>query len=349
VLVPLAATAQYIETDLISTATDSNLVDGWGLTSFPASPWWVSNQNTSTSTLSTANGSIVPLVVQIPCISAGSISVPCAIPGLYPIAPPFGPTGIVANTFAGIGAFLVKESGVSGPALFIFATLDGLIVGWNPNVKPTRAEVGARRDGASYTGLAISPGTTNPHLYAANSVGGIDVFDSTFKLVNTFAADSSPGPFTPYGIQTIGNNLYVTYANPAVQGGTVDVCDLSTSATAPDCHRLAASFQAPFVLDSPWGLALAPDKFGQLGHQLLVGNLASGHIVALNPNTGSFVGMLHLGREKLFTVVGLWALEFGHGSANNGATNQLFFSAGPPAPGKAIFSSGLFGVIAPAP
>jgi hypothetical protein len=85
VLVPLAATAQYIETDLISTATDSNLVDGWGLTYFPASPWWVSNQNTSTSTLFTANGSIVPWLSRFPVSLRARLECPAQYRGYTPL------------------------------------------------------------------------------------------------------------------------------------------------------------------------------------------------------------------------------------------------------------------------
>ena len=109
-LLPLSANAQYVSTNLVSNAAgalqqDPNLVDGWGLVSFPTSPFWVSNQNTSTSTLYSGNGTIVPLLVQVPCISSGTPTVPCPVPGLFPIAPPFGRSGIVANTFAAAGAF----------------------------------------------------------------------------------------------------------------------------------------------------------------------------------------------------------------------------------------------------
>ena len=347
-LLPLSASAQYVSTNLASKATDPNLVNGWGLTSFPTSPLWVSNQNTSTSTLYTGSGTKVPLVVQIPCISSGAPAVPCPVPGLFPIAPPFGPSGIVANLFAATGAFTVSEGGGSGPAFFIFDTLDGLILGWNPAVNPTQAVVAANRSsaGALYTGLAIAGPASGPHLYAANAAGEIDVFDSTFALVNSFAADSDPGPFTPYGIQTIGDKLYVTYASPTVPGGIVDVCDLDLSTTAPSCRRLHASFKKPFFLNGPWGLALAPDNFGVLSNRLLVGNLNSGRINAFNPRTGHFEGTLRLTDGKPFSVVGLWALEFGGGgSTANGPTNHLFFTAGPAVPGMAIFSDGLFGVI----
>jgi hypothetical protein len=39
-------------------------------------------------------------------------------------------------------------------------------------------------------------------------------------------------------------------------------------------------------------------------------------------------------------IDGLWALEFGHGAANNGPTDTLFFTAGPDDE-----SHGLFGTI----
>ena len=144
------------------------------------------------------------------------------------------------------------------------------------------------------------------------------------------------------------NKLYVTYASPVVPGGTIDVCDLTSSATAPSCRRLHASFKEPFFLNGPWGLALAPDNFGVLSNRLLVGNLNSGRITAFNTSTGHFEGTLRLTDGKPFTVVGLWALEFGGGGAANGPTNHLFFTAGPAAPGMPIFSDGLFGVIVPA-
>ena len=145
-------------------------------------------------------------------------------------------------------------------------------MGWSPTVNITQAIVAANRSsaGALYTGLAIWGSASGPFLYAANAAGGIDVFDSTFALVNTFAADSSPGAFTPYGIQAIGDRLYVTYANPTVPGGTVDVCDLNSSPTAPGCRRLTASFKEPFFVNGPWGRAMAPDNFGVLSDRLLV-------------------------------------------------------------------------------
>jgi uncharacterized protein (TIGR03118 family) len=46
------------------------------------------------------------------------------------------------------------------------------------------------------------------------------------------------------------------------------------------------------ALNSPWGLALAPDSFGSFGGALLVGNFGDGSINAYNPVTGRHLGEL---------------------------------------------------------
>src|SRR5213082_2518587 len=44
----------------------TNLVNPWGLSHSPTSPWWVSDNGTGVSTLYQGNGTSVPLVVTIP-------------------------------------------------------------------------------------------------------------------------------------------------------------------------------------------------------------------------------------------------------------------------------------------
>jgi uncharacterized protein (TIGR03118 family) len=364
------AAAQYSAVNLVSNTStlnpihvDANLVDGWGLVASPTSPWWVSDQNSSVATVYMASGAILPLVVHIPCVEGGMVTMPCPYPGEGKLFEPhagklnfFGPTGIVQNAFSSTGAFTVPGSFPSHTAAFIFDTLDGLIVAWSPQVNPTQGIVVANRssNGASYNGLAVAGLHGDPHLYATNSgTGGkVDVFDSTFTLVNSFAADPNPpAGFVPYGIQLIGNKLYVTYFNPRGAGGILDVCELETSASAPICRRLFASLpsSARSVLNGPWGLARSPANFGELSNKILVGNVNDGWIHAFNPDTGVLAGTLMLSSGKPFAVPGLWALQFGHGAAANGATNQLFFTAGPSPAGSPtlLFSEGLFGVIMP--
>lgn len=386
-----SAWAQYTQTNLVGNTTefspknvDPNLIDAWGLAALPNSPWWLSAQNSVASPLYSSKGSIESLLVDIPCVidpTTGATAVPCPIlagaifePNNLSATPflagPFGsgPSGIVANSFP--NAFM--EHGK--PTQFIYATLDGLIVAWNP-ANGTQAVVVANRyleptaPGTTYQGPPIAGPPHEPHLYAVNlfgeSEGGADVnvYDKNFNYVSSFAADSNLAslpaaeqPFTPYGIQAIGDKLYVTYYAIfyPTGNGLVDVCDLSTSTTAPTCKRIIDSTaEAKPTLAGPWGIALAPKDFGPLSNKLLVGNVDDGLIHAFDPETGNLIGSLNLAGDTPFAVAGLWGLQFGNGNPANGKHNQLFFSAGPsPTPGNPPndtfqYGAGLFGVIDP--
>jgi uncharacterized protein (TIGR03118 family) len=81
-------------------------------------------------------------------------------------------------------------------------------------------------------------------------------------------------------------------------------------------------------LASPWGLALAPDGFGDFGGALLVGNFnEEGHINAFNPDTGDFLGTLSDDEGNPLSNDDLWSLSFGNGSAGT-SPNTLYFTAG---------------------
>jgi uncharacterized protein (TIGR03118 family) len=338
----LPAAAQfYAQTNLVSDVqgkavhVDPNLVNSWGLVSSPTSPWWVANNGTLTSTLYIADGTARTLVVTIP-------------------GPP---TGIVFNGGAG---FVVRSGTAAGPALFIFATEDGKIAGWNPNVPApgsTQATVAVDNSaaGSVYKGLAIASTAAGDRLYATDfHNGAVDVFNSAFVPVNVpgaFADHNLPAGYAPFGIQTIGSSVFVTYAlqNAAahddvagVGHGYVDEYD-----TAGTLLRRVASKGR---LDSPWGLALAPATFGAFGGALLVGNFGDGKINAFDlvsaRGTGQAVqlGQLHSATGAPLKIDGLWALQFGKGNANSGSTNSLFFTAGPDGE-----SHGLFGKLDPAP
>ncbi len=371
------ASGQYTVTNLVANETylepetmDSGLVNSWGIAAFPNSPFWVSAQNSSTSRLYTGSGAIVPLVVDIPCVTDGSgdTTVPCPLPGEGLLFEPlaglfnfFGPTGIAANTSSSSGAFPIAAG---QPALFLWDTNDGLIVGWNPNVNATQGIVAANRflAGASYNGLALAGPASNPHLYAANAVpgGGIDVFDKNFNFVGSFAADSNLPPlsntavFIPYNVEAIGDKLYITYFNAAGSAGILDVCELATSLTSPQCRRLFASnlsgTEASPVLASPWGIVRAPHNFGPLSNKILVGNVDDGRIHAFDGDSGHLAGTLTLADGTPFAIPGLWDLSFGSGATVQGPTNNLFFNAGPtsdPNNPLLLYGGGLFGVIKP--
>jgi uncharacterized protein (TIGR03118 family) len=323
----------YRQTNLVSDIpglarfTDSNLVNPWGLSHSPTSPWWVSDNGKGVATLYKGDGTAVPLVVTIPP------------PGGSPAGTTSAPTG---NVFNGTSDFVVTGKNGSGPSLFIFATEDGTIAGWNPNADPTNAILeGNPPAGAVYKGLAMGSVGSSNFLYATNfHAGTIDVFDKNFAhvtLSGTFTDpnlppctnDTTTACFAPFGIRNINGNLYVTYAlqklpdkhdDQAGPGnGFVDVFDTN--------GHLLQRLISHGELNSPWGLALAPNGFGRFGKDLLVGNFGDGHINAYEIDTGAFRGQLKDQRGNPITINGLWALGFGNG-ALAGPTDTLFFTAG---------------------
>src|SRR4029077_13997703 len=133
------------------------------------------------------------------------------------------PTGQAFNTFDPASSdFVLSEHGKSGPAFFLFATEDGTIAGWNPNVDRAHAVIAVDRStatdsagdvGANYKGLALVNTPSGKFLYATSfRFGTVDVFDSHFNLVNSFTDPTIPAGFAPFAIHNIGGKLFVTFA-----------------------------------------------------------------------------------------------------------------------------------------
>jgi len=308
VLAPAAEDNSYTAHNLVADTpgtadhTDPNLVNAWGLAASPTSPWWVADNGTDVSTIYRADGTAVPLIVQVPS----------------------RPTGLVFWPFT-------MRAG------FVFATEVGTIRGWHPTQGNQTVILADRSgEGAIYKGLAISSTTGGDRFYAADFHNArVDVFDGSFTLVTNagFVDPDLPAGYAPFGIQNIGGRIFVTYAKQdedaedeiAGQGrGFVDAYDLAGNLLA----RVAQHGQ----LNAPCGLAMAPANFGRFSGDLLVGNFGDGQINAYQemPN-GHFEhrGELRDADGKSLTIDGLWAIEFGHGSPNNGPPNTLFFTAGP--------------------
>jgi len=305
-------------------ASDSSLVNGWGLSASATSPWWTSNNKTNTSTLYSGVGSKNALTVSVPG----------------------GPTGTVAN--ASTSDFAVSQGNASGAARFLFDTQAGTIMGWTPTVNGTAAvtAVDSSSKGAVYDGLAI----LNSRLYAADFHNArIDSFDASWKPLSLpFADPKIPKGWAPFNIQALNGNLFVTYAQQDkagkvdVAGGGLGYVDEFT----PDgtlVARVASKGNALAPLNAPWGLAMAPANFGAFSGDLLVGNFGNGRISAYQQRSdGKWVykGQLRVANGTPITIDGLWAIAFGNG-ATAGPTNNLYFLAGPTGQ-----SHGLFGFIA---
>jgi uncharacterized protein (TIGR03118 family) len=301
------ATNSYTQTNLVSdiagmaAVTDPHLVNPWGLSRAATSPWWVSDEATGLSTLYNGAGAIQGLVVTIPPAKTGTGS----------------PTGTV---FDGSG--------------FAFVTLDGTIQAWSGGGSAV-IKVNNSASGASYTGLTLATKGSETVLYAANSAGGVEAYTTAFAPVKlpkgAFKDPNIPAGYTPYGIQAVGKDIYVTFSWGPGNGGYVDVF-------SPTGKLLRSLEQGWF--DEPWGIALAPKGFGRFQNAILVGNLGSGQIAAFKAATGDFLGFLDDASKKPIAIPGMWALFFGGGNTSSGPATSLYFSAG-----IDNYLHGLFGTI----
>jgi uncharacterized protein (TIGR03118 family) len=342
-LCPGASRAQvvdFVQVNLVSdipglaTITDPELVNPWGVAHSTTSPFWTSNQGTSTATLYavTDRTNVSKVNINPP---TGFIATPKTAAG------PQGPTSQVNNT--NTSSFAVNNGGDGGSAHFIFANLNGTISAWDTG---PMAFIQVTTPGAVYTGLAINGAQTR--LYAANSAGGkVEVFDSSFAQLNlgtgAFVNPALPAGLVPFNVRNIGGNIYVVYA-PAGRPAEISA-PLGAGAVAifDEDGNFITQLIAGSRLAAPWGITLAPAGFGRFINHLLVGNFSFLHseVNAFDPTTGKHRGAIRIDVGKGHTPGGLWTIDFGVGG-NNGDPNTLYFSDG--INGEA---NGLFGAIFP--
>ena len=359
----------YDETDLVADVSplidqnriehkakivDPNLKNSWGIAESTTSPFWISDNNAGVATLYQVPGANnTPVSINQPL---SVVSIPS--PG-NPTGKSGTPTGTVFNTGFASGAFKINGfdamgAATSAPARFLFATEDGTIVGWNPQVFPqgqtgptppgsTFGIIAVENAGARYKGLAIAtdPSMTRSRLYAANFASGkVEMYEDNFTTVTMFTDPHIPPPFHPFNVAVIDNKLFVTFAirNPhtgdPVRGegtGFVDVFDLD------------GTFRQRFVegghgqLKAPWGMAHVPPGFGALGGTLWIGDFGDGKINAFDL-TGAFIDKVRDPNGHPIVIDGLWALQVGNGGAG-GLANTLYFTAGPNDEKDGLFGS----------
>ena len=299
--------------------TDSNLVNAWGISFSPTSPFWVSSNEKGLAVLYR-----VDPVTNVPT----KVGLEVTIPGAG------NPTGQV---FANV-------SGNFNGDLFLFVSEDGTVSGWRGALGTNAETLATALPGNSYKGSALATIGTDAYLYAADFAGAqIDVYKGNAgapDLAGNFTDPNLPAGFAPFNIQKIGNELYVTYALVGANGddvagpgnGFVSAFDLQGNFLG----RVASQGS----LNSPWGLALAPASFGQFAGDLLVGNFGDGHINVFDPSTDAFLGQLLGSDGSPLAIDGLWGLTPGNGG-QAGSPQFIYFSAGPNDEGH-----GLFGVLA---
>jgi uncharacterized protein (TIGR03118 family) len=373
----LTQAQHYKPTNLVSNIVgmaptiDPNLKNPWGLTRSSGSPWWIGNNNSGTSSLFSGDGSPRNIFTEAGGVPGNFVIVPP--PGFAPAGTQSTPTGVVFNG-SPTDFLLGKGTPAGKPAVFIFATEDGTISGWNPAVnipaggKPPSINAVLEVDnsdkgsgsGAVYKGMTSGEIDGHRFLYVTNfRKASIEVYDTNFKPVHldddAFDPDGDddhgrddrgaghiPRGFAPFNIQNIGGSLFVTYAkqnadrHDDVAGDGLGFVEIFTPAGKHIGHLQHGSW-----LNSPWGVVWTTRDFGEFSNAILVGNFGSGRIAAFNGFTYKFMGFVKNPDDSILTIDGLWSLTFGN-DANAGPANTLFFTAG--INGE---QDGLFGTITP--
>jgi uncharacterized protein (TIGR03118 family) len=316
------------ETDLVSdragaATLDANLKNPWGIAWNPAGPAWIANNHSGTSTVYDA---------------AGALKLTVTLPAAAGATDPSSPTGQVFNSSA---------TNFGGDK-FIFDGEDGRIYGWQPN-----GGVHVRGDhsasGASYKGLAIATNAAGAaRLYLTDFHNGkVDVLDSKYAPVTVAGGFKDPGipaGYAPFNAQALEGKIFVTFAKQDKDAadddhgpgrGYVDVFDTE--------GHLERRLVSRGVLNSPWGLAIAPASFGALAGNLLVGNFGDGKINVFDIHAPAGYGeekvvakgALGTAANKPLQIDGLWAVAVG-------PDQKVYFTAG-----QNGEDNGLFGRILP--
>ena len=368
-LLPAVAQAQhYKQTNLVSdlsnqgaAVVDPNLKNPWGLTRSSGSPWWVGNNNSGTSTLYDGSGNPKNFFPDPhPDSNGNGINSPF---DNFVMVPPPGfapgtqsaPTGVVFN---GSKTDFLLVAGTPGTqAIFIFATEDGTISGWNPGVNPPASVTNAilkvdnsdkgSPNSAVYKGMTSAEIEGHKFLYVTNFRSAkVEVYDTNFTRMNlgdeAFVAEEVPAGFAPFNIQNIGGTLFVTYAkqdaprHDPVGGDGLGFVELFSPAGVHIGHLQHGDW-----FNAPWGVVWTTRDFGEFSNAILVGNFRSGWIAAFNGFTHKFIGFLKTPNDYLVTIDGLWSLTFGN-DGGAGPANTLFFTAG-----INNENDGLFGTLTP--
>lgn len=291
----------YAQTPIVSDqpgvapVTDSHLINPWGIAFGPKTPLWVSNNGTSTSTLYSTNP-----------------APPAQLPLVVTTQP--SPTGVVFND---TNTFRLPDGSASN---FLFAGTTGQLSAWGGGTSTTTT---ATAPGTVFTGLALAHTNHGARLYAADAAStNVLVYDGKWQRDGTLTDPRLPKGLTTYNVAAIGNQIYVSYAPPpgvkTAVDGAIDVYSLN--------GHLQRRLLTGGVLNGPWGMVIAPHRWGRFANALLVGNEDGGQINAFNPHSGRFLGTVRDAHGRQIGEDGLWGMQFGNGVI--GTRNDLVIAIG---------------------
>lgn len=345
----------FRETDLVSdipgraAVTDPNLANPWGLVTTRSGDLLVADNHTDKAT--TYSGGQQGQPVEI-------------LPGVVSFPTDGAPTGVVRNDsddfeFSGFGNTAPARFLFAGEHGDLFAynpdvsRTDAVLVAHEDSGDETAIFKGLALLGGKHRsekdekdGKAEKDGEHGEHRdheHGKDQGGGeprvlvanfrdarIDIFNEDFELVpsnGAFQDPSLPEGFAPFDVKVIGSKVFVTYAlqddekeddTPGPGNGFIDVFGKD--------GRLLQRFASRGVLNSPWGLEVAPKGFGKFSGDLLVGNFGDGRINVFDLHTGAFKATLEDRNGHPIAIPGLWGLQ--RGTDKSGGKEAVWFAAG---------------------
>lgn len=313
--------ASYQQVNLVASTNgynaakvDANLVNPWGVAVGPTGAFWISSTGSNSTMIYDRTGLSL----------------------LAPISMSGKPTGVVYNSSAD---FVIPSTSLVSK--YIYVGEEGTVRSWSTGA--TSVQIADHSSaGAVYKGIAMGTDNSDNFIYVANfGQGKIDVWDKNFNPVTSkpFIDPNMPLGFAPFNVKNIDGKLYVTYAKQSADkqddvsgsgNGFVSVFNTDGS--------FVKRFASQGTLNSPWGIAEAPNDFDQGSNAILIGNFGDGRINVYTRD-GNYKGQLKDGDAPI-SIAGLWSLTFPSNGNPVGDQNQLFFTAGP-----ANETAGLFGYI----
>jgi uncharacterized protein (TIGR03118 family) len=305
---PARAGDVFTSTNLVTDASDSQLLNPWGISTTGSGPLWISDNGIGVSTLysvdpATSVATKQSLIVTIP-----------------------GDGSVTGQAFNGGAGFNNDR--------FLFVNEDGTISGWRGSLGTTAEILQSPAVENVYKGAALLSVGGHSYLLAANfATGSVNVLKGEMgapNLAGNFTDPNLPAHYAPFNIAVLGDKVYVTYA---LQNGKDDLPGAGHGfVTAFDLNgNFLGRIGATGTLNSPWGLAIAPSGFGSLAGNLLVGNFGDGriNIFSADPGSPGFLGQLTEAKTgNPLSIDGLWGLiPGGGGSAGN--VHDIYFTAGP--------------------
>ncbi len=307
---------------------DPTLKNAWGIAWSAGGTAWVNAQGGHVSELYNGEGLKAALTVNVPSPGGNEGG---------------NPTGIIFNPVAADFVIPSGNTTAATRAVFIFVGVDGIVSGWNPSWGNHAFTKFNNVATSAYTGLTIAKNGGSSFLYAADfRAGKIAVWTRAWVPVTmSFTDPNLPAGYSPFNIQEVNGQLFITYAKVGSDGRSqagkgLGIVDIFTPAGV-----FVKRFAAREKLNAPWGVAMAAATFfpqemndddkeegipATPQPKILVGNFGDGKINVYSLN-GKFLGQLK-SHDHVIAIDKLWAIGFAPVTSSIDQ-NRLYFAAGP--------------------